>query len=174
MRKVVIKLLFVLAALIPLAGVYVLNNASLVTEWFTDTGGIKQGEMIPLVSGEEVDGGQVDMKQYKGKKFIAMIAKIDCESCKSSYPTIKKWNELYPDIPLVMVGVGGKEEYSRVKHELQFSFPILSADQSMQNQFLMKITPVFYAVDEEGRVIERMNGYRVRDFKKFMEKAERI
>lgn len=171
MRVLKIALLLA-AALIPLAGVYVLNNATLVAVWFTDTGGFRTGEALPPISGEEVGGGTIDTAQYRGTKFVAMIAKIDCESCKSSYPVLQKWSELYPDTPLVMIGVGGKEAYGEVKRELRFPFPLLAADRAAQDLLRIKITPVFYAVDEQGTVIERMNGYRVKDFQKFMKRVE--
>ncbi|MBD2865067.1 TlpA family protein disulfide reductase [Paenibacillus oceani] len=168
----VLKIVLLLAAaLVPLAGVYVLNNATLVAEWLTDTGGFHTGETLPSVTGEEVDGGTIDTARYRGMKFVAMIAKIDCESCKSSYPVLQKWSELYPETPLVMIGVGGKEAYGEVKRDLQFSFPLLAADRTAQDRLRIKITPVFYAMDEQGTIIERMNGYRVKDFQKFMKRV---
>ncbi|MGE5702744.1 MAG: TlpA family protein disulfide reductase [Clostridia bacterium] len=166
-----ILLLFV--AIIPLAGIYLFNNPVLVTEMFTDTGGFSKGERLPLVKAEEVLGGTVDMQQYKGKPFVAMMAKIDCETCKSSYPMLQKWTQLYPEVPLVMLGVGSKDEYAKVKNKLNFPFPLLLADEAMQAEYRMKITPVFYFVDENQTIVERMNGFRIKEFESLMESVKR-
>ncbi|MGC5328094.1 TlpA family protein disulfide reductase [Brevibacillus sp. SYSU BS000544] len=171
MKGIIKWVLLIVIACIPLTGIYVLNNKGLVAELFMDTGGFQPGEAFPLASGTEVGGTSIHLEDYKGKKFVAMIANITCEVCKSSYPTIKQWNQLYPDIPLVMIGIGGKEEYNTVKQKMQLPAPILHADDQIQAMYRMKITPVFYVVDKNGIVVDRMNGFRVKDFKKFMDKA---
>jgi len=171
MKGIVKWVLLVVVAVIPMSGIYVLNNKGLVAEIFMDTGGFQPGEGFPFAVGKEIAGTELNLEAYKGKKFVAMIASSTCEVCKSSYPTIKQWDQLYPEMPLVMIGIGGKEEYSEVKQKFQFPFPILHADDAIQQTYRMKVTPVFYVVDQNGVVQDRMNGFRVKDFREFMEKA---
>jgi|GEM_PF-5906194 len=169
MKQWIRWLLLLSLALVPLAGIYVMKNASLVTELMVDTGGYAKGEALPFVKGKEVTGGMVDMEQYRGKPLVVMLAASDCGTCKSSYPLLQKWQETYPDVPLVMLGTGDEEEYARVKREMQFTFPILVLDQPLEETYRLKITPVFYHVNENGKIAGRLNGFTVKSFRSFME-----
>ncbi|MGC5328583.1 TlpA family protein disulfide reductase [Brevibacillus sp. SYSU BS000544] len=163
--------ILLLVAIVPLIGIYIVNNPMLMTEVLVDTGGFAKGESLPLMTGEDVTGGKVDISAYQGKSFVVMMAKIDCETCKSSYPMLQQWQANYPNTPLVMLGVGTKDEYAQVKRKMNFQFPLVTLDDEKQNLYRMKITPVFYLIDASGKVADRMNGYRVKEFQAFMERA---
>ncbi|WP_028594394.1 TlpA family protein disulfide reductase [Paenibacillus assamensis] len=170
-RKVVVLCLL---AIIPIVGIYVINNPMMIMEAFADLGGFQKGDAFPVVKGEDVHNKEFSLEDYKGKPFIIMMAKIDCEICKQSYPYLADWEKNNSDIPFVMVGQGGREQYKAVWQEQQFQFPILDADNQIQESLKMKIFPVFYAVDANGEIKKRMNGYDEGDLKAMVNEVRQL
>ncbi len=141
---------------------------------FVDLGGLEKGDPFPELTGLEENGEPFDFNEYNGKTFIAMIAKIDCEVCKSSYPTLEKWDEEYPDIPFFMVGKGEPGEYSQTKEDHKFTFPILITDQKVEENLKIKVFPVFYIVNSSGIVEDLMVGFDQKEFSKLIDQTRSL
>ncbi|MFC4767339.1 TlpA family protein disulfide reductase [Effusibacillus consociatus] len=174
MKKIKKWILLFIVAAIPIAGIWAAKNPKILVEAFVDLGGLKKGDIFPTISGHDVEGTPLSFDLFKGKKYIVMMGKIDCGVCQSSYPTLEKWKERYPDIPFVMVGKGGKEEYAKVKQKHHFQFPILDADEEIQAALKMKVFPVFYVVDQSGKVAKRMNGFNADEFNDLIKKVREL
>lgn len=156
---------------IAVLGIWVVTNPKNAIETFVDMGGLKEGAEFPLVKGEEVDGKPVSLTEYKGKKFVVMIGRIDCEVCQKTYPLLEKLKTEYPDTKLILIGQGDKGKYAEVKKEHQFQFPIMSANTQIRKQLNFKIFPVFYLVNEQGTIEERLNGLDEDQLKGMLRKA---
>jgi peroxiredoxin len=146
-------------AIIPIVGIWALNNPNIVAKAFLNLGGIKEGEVFPLVRGQEVNGESYNLESKKGKPYVVMIARIDCEVCQSSYPTLEKNKGLLKETNFVMIGKGSMEEYRQVKTEHNFSFPIVYADEQIQKDLKIKVFPTFYFIDKDGKIIKRLDGF---------------
>ncbi|WP_257349961.1 TlpA family protein disulfide reductase [Pseudalkalibacillus decolorationis] len=153
-------------------GIWSYNNPQAAIAMFFDMGGIEEGNSIPLVSGEEVSGGEVSLNQYKGEKFVVMIGKVDCDVCKKSYQTIEKLESEHPSTKFVMIGQGNQKEYARVKEEHGFVFPIISASEDIQKKMNFKTFPVFYLVDQKGVITQRLNGYNKEKLQSLLKEGE--
>lgn len=161
--------MILIMAIIPIVGIWALNNPGLVAKVFLNLGGLKEGQVFPIVHGEEVNGDSFNLESGKGKPYVVMVARIDCEVCKSSYPTLEKYNDRLKDMNFVMIGKGGKEEYLQVKTEHNFSFPIVYADEQIQTDLKIKVFPTFYFIDEEGKIFERLDGFDEDKFLKMLD-----
>lgn len=146
-------------AIIPIVGIWILNNPGIMAQAFLNLGGMKEGEDFPMVHGEEVEGDSFHLESLKGKPYVVMVARIDCEVCKSSYPTLENSKDLLKEANFVMIGKGGKEEYKQVKKDHDFSFPIVYADEQIQKDLKIKVFPTFYFIDKNGKVMKRLDGY---------------
>mgnify|MGYP001306812835 CR=1 FL=1 len=164
--------LLIFLALIPIIGIYILNNPKQVIETFVDMGGFNKGDKLPHISGMEVGGNVYNVNQLNNENFILMISKSDCEVCKSAYPTIKELLEKDDTTEFLMVGKGEIDEYENIKIEYNFDFPILIADEKLESQLKMKVFPVFYAIDHNGIIVKRMNGFSEEDFKKLVQAVD--
>ncbi len=148
-----------LVVLILGAGIWAYNNPQAAIEVVFDMGGIEEGEDMPLVSGSEVDGGTASLDEYQGKKFVVMVGRVDCDVCKESYQTLEKLDEDFSETSFVMIGEGDQTEYAKVKKNHNFTFPIISANEDIKKEMNFKTFPVFYLIDEQGKVAQRLNGY---------------
>jgi thiol-disulfide isomerase/thioredoxin len=165
-------ILILFMAVIPILGIWALNNPGFVAKAFLNLGGIKEGEMFPAVQGEEVSGESFVLESGRGKPYVAMIARIDCEVCKSSYPILEENAELLNEMNFVMIGKGGKEEYLQVRTDHNFSFPILYADEQIQKDLKIKVFPTFYFIDNEGKIMKRLDGFDEKEFLKSVEELK--
>lgn len=166
-------IILLMMALVPLVGIWALNNPGVVAKVFLNLGGIKQGEAFPEITGEEVEGEAFTLQAWKGKRYIAMIGRIDCEVCQSSYPTLEKNRDILKNVPFVMIGKGEKEEYRQVKTEHAFPFPIVYADEQIQKDLNIKVFPTFYLVGEDGKVIQRLDGFDEEEFSKMLDELKK-
>ncbi|MCT9853028.1 TlpA disulfide reductase family protein [Priestia megaterium] len=140
-------------------GIWAYNNPQAAIETFFDMGGNEEGESIPLITGKEVNGDTISLKQYEGNKFVVMLGKIDCEVCQKAYPTLEKLKAEHPDTRFVLIGQGSPQAYAKVKKEHGFEFPLISASKDIQKQMNFKTFPVFYLVDKNGVIVKRLNGF---------------
>ncbi|WP_347553085.1 redoxin domain-containing protein (plasmid) [Pseudalkalibacillus hwajinpoensis] len=141
------------------AGIWAYNNPQAAIELVFDMGGIEEGEDMPVISGREVEHGTASIDEYLGNEFVVMIGRVDCDVCKESYQTLEKLDKNFPETPFVMIGEGEQTEYAKVKKNHNFTFPIISASEDIKKEMNFKTFPVFYLVDEEGKVAQRLNGY---------------
>ena len=140
-------------------GIWAYNNPQAAIETFFDMGGNEEGESIPLITGKEVNGDTISLKQYKGNKFVVMLGKIDCEVCQKAYPTLEKLKAEHPDTQFVLIGQGSQESYAMVKEKHGFEFPIIPANKEIQEKMNLKTFPVFYLVDENGVIVKRLDEF---------------
>ncbi|MBM7652792.1 TlpA family protein disulfide reductase [Neobacillus cucumis] len=166
-------ILILFMAIIPIIGIWALNNPSIMAKTFLNLGGIKEGEAFPTVKGEEVSGESFVLASGKGKPHVVMIARIDCEVCQSTYPTLEKNKDLLRNANFVMIGKGGKEEYLQVKTEHNFSFPIVYADEQIQKDLKIKVFPTFYFIDKEGKIYKRLDGFDKDEFIKTLKEMKK-
>ncbi|WP_129730186.1 TlpA family protein disulfide reductase [Ectobacillus funiculus] len=166
-------ILLFMMAIVPLVGIWAMNNPGVVAQVFLNLGGIKQGEAFPQISGEEVEGDSFRLESWKGKRYVVMVARIDCEVCQSTYPTLEKNRDILQKYHFVMVGKGEKEAYRQVKAEHAFPFPIVYADEQIQKDLKIKVFPTFYLIDEEGKVIQRLDGFDEGKFLKMLDELKK-
>jgi peroxiredoxin len=159
-------------AIVPIIGIWVLNNPGIMAQAFLNLGGLKEGEDFPKVQGEEVEGAAFSLESRTGMPYVVMIARIDCEVCQSTYPTLEENTDLLKETNFVMIGKGGKEEYRQVKTKHDFSFPIIYADEQIQKDLHIKVFPTFYFIDKKGKIMKRLDGFDEGEFLKMMDELK--
>jgi peroxiredoxin len=153
-------------------GIWAYNNPEAAIDTFFDLGGNEEGETLPLITGQEVSGDKLSLKQYKGEKFVVMLGKIDCEVCHKSYPTLEKLKTEHPDTKFVLIGQGDKEAYAKVKEEHNFEFPLISASKDIQKKMNFKTFPIFYLVDEKGTIVKRLDGFNKKELNNLLSEGK--
>lgn len=114
------------------------------------------GNEISDIKLKSIDGKEVNLNQFKGKKVIFEIVQDSCSYCKENEPFVEKVLKDYDDVVLVAVfensSVDGIKDYYK---ELGIELPNnvwLDENKDLVTEFSLANTPTMVFVDESGKV----------------------
>ncbi|MBD7963847.1 TlpA disulfide reductase family protein [Fictibacillus norfolkensis] len=135
--------------------------------------GLKQGSTAPTFSLVTLDGKQVDLKDYRGKKVIVNFWATWCPPCREEMPEMEKFYRDYKnkDVEILAVNLEysetNTEKVSKFVKEYELSFPIpLDEKNTIGKQFRAVSIPTSYFIDEEGMISNSHIGPMDYDFMK--------
>lgn len=123
---------------------------------------LRIGSEAPQFKAETIEGEEVELQAYEGKKVAFIFIGPNCQPCHEALPHLSNVIDIAKQhyVELMLVGDGDKLSMKELTKKYQLPIPILSAPQK-ENKFFLdyKIfsTPSFCLLDVEHKV--RAAGY---------------
>ncbi|CAH0165339.1 Thiol-disulfide oxidoreductase ResA [Peribacillus sp. Bi96] len=145
----------VLLSLITVAIVQAMGNEPTKNEEKDSLGGLNIGAKAPNFSLETLDGKQVELSDYKGKKVMLNFWATWCPPCKKEMPDMQKYSQQAgDDVVILAVNIDPENDVRAFAEENGITFTIPLDSQSAKNPVneLYKILsiPTTYFIDKEG------------------------
>jgi len=103
----------------------------------------------------------LDVAQLRGRVVLVDFWEYTCINCIRTFPFLRRWNELYTRLGLVIVGVHTPEfafaknpaNVSSAVKRFGFTFPIaVDSDDAIWNAFHNAVWPADFLIDKNGRI----------------------
>ena len=115
--------------------------------------GLKAGTPAPEFRLPRLDGGELELKELRGKRVFLVFSDPHCGPCATVAPELQKFHREHPETVVLMISRGEpKENRAKVK-EHGLSFPIVLQQRwEISRRYAMFATPVAYVIDENGDI----------------------
>ena len=114
------------------------------------------GARAPAMAVPNLDGGTLDLADYRGKPVWLVFTGTYCPPCRDEYPLMNGFAVRYAETGLVVLAVHVKEDAATVRpfvESLDVTFPVgLDGDGSQARAWDAVALPVHYWIDEAGIV----------------------
>lgn len=111
---------------------------------------------------KDLDGKEVSLNDFKGKKVFLNFWASWCPPCKAEMPDIEKVYQETKDSDLVILAVNVGESRDTAKSFLDdnnYNFAaLLDSDQSVARQYNITGIPTSYFIDTEGNIVKTKIG----------------
>ncbi len=131
--------------------------------------GVSQLKIEPLAPAftlKNLDGKEINLKDYKGKAVLLNFWATWCEPCLEEMPAMQKAYNMFKDKGFVVLAVS-IDEASREKHvrafakKLGLSFPILlDSDLIVRDKYFNNVLPTSYLINAKGKLKGFISGAR--------------
>ncbi len=101
------------------------------------------------------------LRELRGKVVLIDFWEYTCINCVRTFPYLRRWNELYGPLGLVVIGVHTPEfEFAKnpdrvadAVKRFKFTFPIaVDSDRHVWEAFQNNVWPAKYLIDKDGRI----------------------
>lgn len=135
---------------------YALDTSDDKTEESSENNGLSKNDKAPDFALKTLDGKQVKLSDYKGKRVIINFWATWCPPCRAEMPDLKKINEK-EDVEVLGVDMydseKNKEEVENFVNKKKIDFPILmDEDSSIQSMYQVQAYPTSYMIDSDGKI----------------------
>lgn len=115
--------------------------------------GLTPGTFAPSFTLPRVDGGELSLDDYKGRRVLLVFSDPDCGPCDALAPRLEQLAKTAADLSVVMVSRGDPER-NRTKVALHgLTFPVVIQEGwQLSRQYAKFATPIAYLIDAEGRI----------------------
>jgi len=115
--------------------------------------GLKAGTVAPEFRLPRLDGGELSLEQFRGRRLLLIFSDPHCGPCNALAPELQKFHREHPETAMLMISRGEpKENRAKVK-EHGLSFPIVLQQQwEISRRYAMFATPIAYLIDEGGLI----------------------
>lgn len=154
--------------LIGIAGFNLYNDRKEVTEIDStgiavsdDQTGIAIGDRAPDFKVQTMDGKEVNLSDYKGKKVFLNFWATWCPPCKAEMPHMQAFYEEQPeDVEILAVNLEeSTEKAADFAKQYELTFPILmDADGTVAETYEVYTIPTTYVLNEDGTVHQKIVG----------------
>ncbi|KZE12779.1 TlpA disulfide reductase family protein [Priestia aryabhattai] len=127
--------------------------------------GLEPKDTAPPFTLSDTNGKTVQLSDFKGKKVILNFWATWCPPCQKEMPDMQAFYKKYGnDVQLLAVNLtsseGSKQAVSKFLKEKQFTFHVLLDDQDTvgSKKYRVSTIPTSYFIDEEGKIVQRVNG----------------
>ncbi|WNB91378.1 redoxin domain-containing protein [Bacillus sp. NEB1478] len=135
--------------------------------------GLKEGSIAPNFTLNTLDGKQISLKDYRGKKVILNFWATWCPPCKEEIPEMMRFYKEYhtKNVEILAVNLAFTEtKPQKIKdfvRDYGMTFPIpLDEKNTINKQFRAVSIPTSYFINEKGMVKSRHVGPMDYDFMK--------
>ncbi len=118
---------------------------------------------------KDLNGNDFSLSQTKGKVVILDFWATWCPPCRMEVPHFKDLYQRYKGKGLVIIGValdqGGAATVRPFVQTNEIDYPVLMADQIVVASYGgIRSIPTTFIIDRKGRIVEKIVGYRGKDF----------
>ncbi|MGD0076172.1 MAG: redoxin family protein [Candidatus Binataceae bacterium] len=101
------------------------------------------------------------LHELRGKVVLIDFWEYTCINCIRTFPYLRRWNQLYGPLGLVVIGVHTPEfdfakdpvRVADAAKRFKFTFPIaVDSDQTIWDAFSNQVWPAKYLIDKDGRI----------------------
>jgi peroxiredoxin len=144
-----------LLSLITVAIVQAMDNESKENDEKDALGGLKIGAKAPNFSLKTLDGKQVELSDYKGKKVMLNFWATWCPPCKKEMPDMEKYTQQAgDDVVVLAVNIDPENDVQSFVDDNGITFTIPLDSQSAKNpvneRYKILSIPTTYFIDKEG------------------------
>lgn len=124
--------------------------------------GLEKGDKLSIMDLYDTKGElQGTSEKYLGKITIYNFGASWCPPCKVEKPLLNKFyneNKEKLNVVSIMVDTNAKDiDKFYIDHPMDFSH-FFDKNQVLSRKFLIRVVPTSYVVDEEGVILERIQG----------------
>jgi len=113
--------------------------------------GLKAGEAAPDFRLPRIDGGELSLADFRGRRLLLVFSDPHCGPCAELAPRLEEIHDERPDLSVLVISRGDIEENRDKASELGLTFPIvLQQKWEVSLKYAMFATPIGYLIDEEG------------------------
>jgi thiol-disulfide isomerase/thioredoxin len=123
---------------------------------------------LPAVELKDLNGGSVDLSQYRGKPLIVNFWATWCGPCRFEIPMLNELHKKYSSRGLVIVGISTDEEGASVvkpfMKELPIEYASLVKGEDTEEKFggvWALPTTIFF--DKQGKQVDKILGVQPRE-----------
>lgn len=126
----------------------------------SNNSGLTEGVLAPSFTLTTLNGAQVKLEDYRGKKVLLNFWATWCPPCKAEMPAMEKlYNKYSGEFEILSVNLDPENDVEGFVKEKNLSFKILlDKKQEVQTQYSIISIPTTYMVDEKGVIINKHIG----------------
>lgn len=117
--------------------------------------GLELGTQAPLFTLSDIEGRSVSLRDFSGRQVLLAFTSTMCPACEQVYPSLKDFQEIHPDIAVLMISRGSQEDNRALAHKEGLTFPVLNASEEVIRAYKVSAFPFFYLVDKQGIIASR-------------------
>jgi peroxiredoxin len=113
--------------------------------------GLKAGTHAPEFRLPRVDGGELSLADFRGRRVLLVFSDPNCGPCDELAPHLEEMHRERSDLQMLMISRRDAEATRDKAARLGLSFPIVMQKQwEISLQYGMFATPIAYLIDEQG------------------------
>ena len=113
--------------------------------------GLPAGTPAPPFRLPRLDGGELSLEEYRGRRVLLVFSSPDCGPCQVLAPKLDELARATPGVPVVMVSRGTGEANRGTMEKYKVSFPVvLQHHWEVSREYGRFVTPMAYLIDEQG------------------------
>jgi len=115
--------------------------------------GLKQGAVAPNFTLPLLDGGQVSLDAYRGRRVMIVFSDPKCKPCHALMPDLIKLHKRTPDIEILIISRGNIDAVRAEFEERPVPFPVaVQKSWEISRRYAMFATPIAYVIDDAGKI----------------------
>jgi peroxiredoxin len=113
--------------------------------------GLSDGTPAPNFNLPSLDGKNVSLQQFLGRRVLLVFSDPACGPCNSLTPRLEQLSRRTPDIQIVMISRGDIAVNRKKVAQHGLTFPVvLQRRWEVSRLFEMFATPIAYYIDQQG------------------------
>ena len=115
--------------------------------------GLKQGTVAPNFTLPLIDGGQISLDAYRGKRVMIVFSDQKCKPCHALMPDLIELHRRTPDIDILVISRGNIDTVRAEFEEHPVPFPVaIQKSWEISRRYAMFATPIAYLIDDAGKI----------------------
>jgi peroxiredoxin len=116
--------------------------------------GLKAGTPAPSFRLPLLDGGELALEEYRGRRLLLIFSDPECDPCQELAPQLEEFHRHSTDTQVLVISRRDPEINRRKVKALGLTFPVV-LQRHWQTSLLygMFATPIAYLIDEQGIIV---------------------
>ena len=116
--------------------------------------GLKPGKKAPDFTLPNVDGKEISLHDFAGRKVLLVFTQSGCSPCKAVVPELNRLER--GDTQVLVVNNGDPEATRKWSTEVGARFPVLAQDKfSISKKYEVFATPFAFLIDAKGVIVSK-------------------
>jgi peroxiredoxin len=113
--------------------------------------GLRAGTVAPAFSLPRIDGGELSLKEFRGRRVLLIFSDPQCGPCNYLAPRLEKFHREKPEVAVLMISRREPKENRAKAKEHGLTFPVVLQKQwEISRLYGMFATPIAYLIDDVG------------------------
>jgi thiol-disulfide isomerase/thioredoxin len=121
--------------------------------------GLRVGQLAPEIVGQDLDGNNFKLSDYRGKVVLLDFWFLDCPPCRALYPHNRVLMKKYADKPFALLGVNYNDSVDRLRKVradglVTWRFWMSTPATPITDQWHVEAFPTLILIDQQGVIRE--------------------